>query len=199
MKQILPGVYHWTVTHPGIKIEVSSYYLAEERVLIDPLLPGDGMEGLPGEPEQVYLTNRHHYRHSGRFAEHFGCTVWCVESGLHEFKRGEKVRPFRFGDTLPGGIVAVEIGAICPDETALLIPRGEGLVALADGVVRDKDGPLGFVPDEYMGEEPEGIKAGLCQAYGRLLKQEFDHLLLAHGWPWVTGGKRALREFVEGR
>ena len=199
MKQILPGVYHWTVTHPSIKIEVSSYYLADERVLIDPLLPADGVEGLPGEPEQVYLTNRHHYRHSGRFAEHFGCNVWCVESGLHEFKRGEKLRSFRFGDTLPGGILAVEIGAICPDETALLIPRGDGLVALADGVVRDKDGPLGFVPDEYMGDDPEGVKSGLRQAYGRLLEREFDHLLLAHGWPWVTGGKRALREFVEGR
>jgi len=199
MKEILPGVYHWTVTHPSIKIEVSSYYLAEERVLIDPLLPKGGLEALPNDPEHVYLTNRHHYRHSGRFAEQFGCAVWCVESGLHEFKHGEKVRPFRFGDLLPGGILAVEIGAICPDETALIIPLGEGLAALADGVVRDKDGPLGFVPDAYMGEDPEGVKAGLREAYGRLLEQDFDHLLLAHGWPWVQGGKQALREFVEGR
>jgi hypothetical protein len=71
-------------------------------------------------------------------------------------------------------------------------------VALADGVVRDKDGPLGFVPDQYMGEDPEGVKAGLRKAYRRLLEHEFEHLLLAHGWPWITGGKRALREFLEG-
>jgi len=197
MQAILPGVYHWTVTHPSIKIEVSSYYLDEERVLIDPLVPAEGMEGFPSDPEHVLLTNRHHFRHAGRFAEIFGCAVWCVESGLHEFKRGEKVRPFRFDDLLPGGIRAIEIGAICPDETALLIPRGEGLVALADGVVRQQDGPLGFVPDAYMGDDPAGVKAGLREAYGRLLEQEFDHLLLAHGWPWIGGGKQALREFVE--
>lgn len=199
MKEILPGLYHWTVTHPNIKIEVSSYYLAEEQVLIDPLLPGEGLEAFPTDPQHAFLTNRHHYRHSGRFAEQFGCTVWCVESGLHEFKHGEKVRPFRFGDLLPGGILAVEIGAICPDETALIIPRGEGIAALADGVVRDKDSPLGFVPDEYMGDDPEAVKAGLREAYGRMLEHDFDHLLLAHGWPWIQGGKQALREFVEGR
>jgi hypothetical protein len=93
--------------------------------------------------------------------------------------------------------LALEVGALCPDETALLIPEAEGLLALADGVVRREDGPLGFVPDEYMGDDPEGVKAGLKQSYQRLLQRDFDHLLLAHGWPWIGGGKQALREFIE--
>jgi len=120
-----------------------------------------------------------------------------VESGLQEFSSGEQVRPFQFGDELPGGITALEIGAICPDETALHIPTAEGLLALADGVVRRDDGPLGFVPDQYM-DNPEEVKQGLRAAYRGLLDLEFDHLLLAHGQPWIGGGKQVLREFVGG-
>ena len=136
MNEILPGIYHWTVPHPKIKYEVSSYYLVDECVLIDPLVPPEGIDALPTKPQHILLTNRHHYRDSGRLQEALGCTVHCVEQGLHEFKEGEKVAPFHFGDTLSGNIQAVEVGAISPDETALLIPRGEGILAIADGVVR---------------------------------------------------------------
>ena len=199
MKEVLPGVLHWTRVHPKIKVEVSSYYLVEERVLLDPLAPAEGVESLPNEPRTVLLTNRHHWRDSRSFVDRFGCEVYCVESGLHEFKAGEPVTPFRWGEELPGGIEAIEIGALCPDETALAIPRGEGIVALADGAIRypDADSPLGFVPEQYMGDDPETVKAGLRKAYSKLLDREFDHLLLAHGHPWIGGGKAALRAFVK--
>ena len=68
--------------------------------------------------------------------------------------------------------------------------------ALADGIVRHEDGPLGFVPDEYMGGDLEAVKGALRDVYRRLLERDFDHLLLAHGFPWIGGGKQALREFV---
>lgn len=197
MKEILPGVQHWTVVHPKIGIPVSSYYLPEERVMIDPLVPEDGMSVFGSGPEHILLTNRHHYRDSGKLEAEFGCSVWCVESGMHEFTHGEQIRPFRFGDTLPGGIEAIEIGVLCPDETALLIGRAEGILAIADGIVRHGDGPLGFVPDAYLGEDPEAVKVGLKKSYGRLLDRDFDHLLFAHGSPWLGGGRQALREFVE--
>ena len=74
------------------------------------------------------------------------------------------VTPFHFGDELPGGIVVHEVGAICPDETALHIPAHRAL-ACADGVVRwpGVDG-LTFVPDWLM-DEPEQTKEGLRAAY----------------------------------
>jgi len=198
MKEIVPGVFHWTRKHPKIGIEVSSYFLAREGVLLDPLLPEEGLDGFPGKPAHVILTNRHHFRESDRFRDRFGCKVWCVEQGMNEFDHAQRVNPFRWGDDLPGGIVAVEIGALCPDETALYLSRDGGIVALADGVVRREDGPLGFVPDEYMGDDPEGVKHGLKAAYRRLANERrFDTLLLAHGWPWVGGAHEALRQFVE--
>jgi glyoxylase-like metal-dependent hydrolase (beta-lactamase superfamily II) len=56
--------------------------------------------------------------------------------------------------------------------------------------------PLDFVPDQLM-DDPEQTKAGLRDAYRRLLALDFDVLLLAHGDPVVGGAQQALREFVE--
>jgi hypothetical protein len=201
MREILPDIFHWTAQHPRIGIDVSSYWLRGGLVVLDPLLPRDGpgfLDGLDPPPEHVLLTNRHHYRDSGALSDRFQCTVWCAESGMHEFGESEPVRPFSFGDELPGGFVAVEVGEICPDETALYLPHHGGILAVADGIVRDGDSPLGFVPDEYMGDDPEAVKAGLRRAYRSLLDREIEHLLLAHGNPWTGGAGRALREFVDG-
>ena len=200
MREILPGLFHWTVVHPKIKIEVSSYYVRDARALLDPLIPAEGKERLRelGPPENVFLTNRHHYRHCAEIEREFGCRVWCNEAGLHEFSKGERVHGFRAGDILPGGIESYEVGAICADETALRIPVAEGALAIADGIVRDGDGSLSFVPDELLGDDPVEVKRGLRAAYARLLDLDFDHLLFAHGEPWLGGGKEVLRAFAEG-
>ena len=112
MEEILPGIFHWTQAHPKIKIDVSSYYLQPERVLIDPLIPDEGLEWFAEyPPENIYMSIRHHYRHCGEFQDEYGCKVWCVEQGMHELTHGERVQPFHFGDTLPGN---VEIGRSFP-------------------------------------------------------------------------------------
>lgn len=200
MREILPGLFHWTAVHPKIRIEVSSYWLEPARVVFDPLLPEEGLDAFRGDSaplEHVILTNRHHWRHTGRLVEAFGCRVWCNREGLHEFRDGEPVEGFRAGETLPGGIRSFEVGALCPDETAFLLPVAEGALAVADGVVRDGDGPLVFVPDALLGDDPDAVKRGLRDAYRRLLELDFDHLLLAHGDPWIGGAREALRRFVD--
>ncbi len=197
MEEIASGIWHWVARHPRIKIEVSSYYLPAERVLIDPLVPSEGLDWFAEHepPAYVLLTNRHHYRSSARFAERFGVTVHCVREGLHEFTGGERVEPFDFGDELPGEVVAHAVGAICPDETALHIPARHAL-ALADGAVRwEAGGPLTFVPDFLM-DEPEMTKEGLRASYRRLAKLDFQHLLLAHGEPFVGTGREELAAFA---
>lgn len=213
-REILPGLWHWTAPHPKIKIEVSTYFVAPVRVLLDPLLPpGGGLAWLRqhGPPEHVILTNRHHWRHCSEIAATFECPVWCNETGLHEFAKvdgREWVRGFRAGELLPGAIESHEVGMLCPDETALrfTLAGGEGCLAVADGVVRlgeggAGDGPLAFVPDFLIADEAqqvEGVKRGLEQAYRRLLDLEWDALLLAHGLPIERGGKDALARFVAG-
>jgi len=195
IEAVAPGLWHWAVPHEHMGIEVSSYYLERERVLLDPMIPPAGIEWFEdvGAPEHVLLTNRHHDRQAWKLRDAFGCTVHCVRSGLHELQGRGDVEAFDFGDELPGGAVAYEVDAICPDETALYVPAMRAL-ACADGVVRFGGEELRFVPDAYM-DEPELTKAALREAYGRLLELDFDLLLLAHGGP-VVDGKNALRAFV---
>jgi hypothetical protein len=204
IREILPGVFHWTAPHPRIGIEVSSYWLEESGVLFDPLVPPqEGLEWFAGRsaaPTAILLSNRHHYRESARFAERFGCAVHCNRLGLHEFSAGQDVVGFDVGDALPGGVLARELDAICPDDTALQLTEKEALV-LADGVVlggpHGQTGALGFVPDSLM-DDPPATKRGLLDACARLLADcEFTHLLLAHGGPVLGDGREQLRELVE--
>ena len=201
MREVLPGIFHWTTLHPKIHIDVSSYWLDESGVAIDPLVPEeDGLEwfaGRPTRPTTVLLSNRHHYRDSARFAEAFGCTVRCTRAGLHEFTHGEAVEGFEPGDRLPGGVVACEVGGLCPDETALYLPEKRA-VFLADGLVRvGADGLLGFVPDVLM-DDPPATKRELLAAYSRLLDElDFEHVLLAHGDPLIGDGRARLQEVVD--
>ncbi len=212
-REIRPGLFHWTAVHPEIRIEVSSYWLADAKVLLDPLLPSGGLDWLRevGPPEHVILTNRLHWRHASEIAGRFGCPVWCNELGL-DWLAGrpgrERVRGFRAGRRLPGGIESHPVGVLCPDETALRFElAGAGAcLAVADGVVRmDEAGrgdePLVFVPDSLLADDPadvEPVKRGLRQAYRRLCELEWDTLLLAHGLPLVGNGREALRAFAGG-
>jgi hypothetical protein len=197
MREIAPGLFHWTARHPKIRMDVSSYWLAAERVVIDPIVPPDGLEWLErhGPPEHVLLTIGHHDRDSWRLRDAFGCTVHCSRHGLHRLKGRGTVEAFDVGDELPGGVIVQEVGSLCPDEHALYIPAHRAL-ACGDGVVQwPGSQELSFVLDEYM-DEPDETKAGLRAAYRRLLDLDFVHLLLAHGDPVVASGKEALRTFV---
>jgi glyoxylase-like metal-dependent hydrolase (beta-lactamase superfamily II) len=198
MEEIAPGLWHWTARRDSIGMDVSSYYLEPERVILDPMIPPAGLEWFEahGAPEHAVLTNRHHDRDAWRLRDAFGCSVHCIRNGVHELDGRGPVEAFDFGDELPGKILVHEVDALCPDETALYIPSHRAL-ACADGVVRGFGGEgLQFVPDWLM-DDPEQTKEGLRRSYRDLLELDFVLLLLAHGAPVVGEGDRALRAFVE--
>jgi glyoxylase-like metal-dependent hydrolase (beta-lactamase superfamily II) len=196
VQEIVPGIWHWMAKHDRIGVEVSSYYLAPERVVLDPVTPDEGLDWFEehGRPEHILLTNRHHDRHAWELRAAFGCTVHCIRNGVYELEGRGPVEPFDFGDTLPGNAVVYEIDAICPDETALYLPDHRAL-AVADGVIRYGDA-LGFVRDELM-DDPQDTKPALREAYRKVLDLDFDALLVAHGRPLAEGAQEALRGFVE--
>jgi len=197
MRELLDGVYHWSAVHPNIGMEVCTHYVAPARTLIDPMASDEAIDWLRenGErPDRIVLTNRHHLRGSERSRDEFGCSIHCHRAGLFEFKGGPDVEGFAFGDELAPKIQALEVGAICEEETALLIDRGPGAIAVADGIINY--GGLRFVPDNLIGENPEFIKEQLRRAYAKFLDRRFDAILFAHGEPIADGGKEALMEFL---
>jgi hypothetical protein len=199
MEEILPGVFHWTAFHRGIGLDVSSHYVEDSRTLIDPMLPSEGVDWFRTRraPERIVLTIRHHYRHSDAFVQEFGVEVWCHRDGLHEFEDGPGVKGYVFGDALAPGLMALEMDVISPDDTTLRIDAAEGALAFGDALVHWGEGRVGFVQDDFLGDDPEGVKRGLRAALDRLVaEQEFDHLLFAHGDPIVGDGRAALERFL---
>jgi glyoxylase-like metal-dependent hydrolase (beta-lactamase superfamily II) len=198
VQEIASGIWHWTAPHPKIGMDVSSYYVADLGLLLDPQTPPEVIDRLEelGPPKAVLLTNRHHYRSCPELVERFGTTVRVPRVGLYEFSEGEPVRPYDFGQELLDGAVQVhEVGGISPDESALFIPSVKAL-AVADGVI-SYDG-LRFVPDEHF-DDPQSDQAKLKEAYSRLASElDFDVLLPAHGEPIASGAREQLRDFAAG-
>jgi glyoxylase-like metal-dependent hydrolase (beta-lactamase superfamily II) len=185
------GVRHWTARHPKIKIEVSSYWLPELGVLLDPLAVPDDVEGVT----EIVLSNRHHKRDAFDAAERFGAPVRVPRVGLHAFDDDEPVEPYDFEEPFgEGPITAYQVTGYWPDDCALHIPSVSAL-AIADTVINY--GGLRFVPDYLMGDDPEAEKRDMKATLGRLAEElEFEHLLFAHGDPVPGEGRERLREFA---
>jgi len=195
MDDVIPGILHWKAKHPNIGADVSSYLLTDSGTVLDPMLPeGEGADWIGHDVQRVVLTVRHHRRS----APDLGVPVFVHSSGMHEFE-GEAldVHGYDAGDELAPGVRVLPFGRICPDDAVLHIALGDGVLAFGDGLLNY--GGLGHPPDQYIGDDPEAIKADIVEGLVPLLDEDFDTLLFAHGEPVARGGKALLREFVESR
>jgi glyoxylase-like metal-dependent hydrolase (beta-lactamase superfamily II) len=192
MEELTPGIWHWTAPHPNIGVDVSSYWIPGLRLLLDPIAVPDEVDGV----DSILLSCRHHVRDSIEAAERFGATIQAPRTGMHEYGQGTPIQPYDVGDGLvSGAVTAHQVGGLSPDETALHIPSLSAL-SIADGAIRYGE-DLDFVPDRYM-DDPDKDKADLKRGFGELADQlDFDVLLLAHGKPYPSGGRDALRAFAE--
>jgi hypothetical protein len=193
MHEIAPGIRHWTAPHPNLGIEVSSYWLPDLRVLLDPLAVPEEVDGI----EEIVLTNRHHKRDMLAAHERFGAPIRAPQVGMHDFDEDDPVDPYDFEQPLAGAaITPYQVTELWPDDCVLHIPRLNAL-AIADTVVHYGD-ELTFVPDQYM-DDPEAEKRGIRDGLARLADRlDFEHLLVAHGTPIPGEGRERLREFASG-
>src|SRR5689334_13562977 len=157
MDEVIPGILHWQARHPNIGADVSSYLLTDSGTALDPILPeGESPQWLGHPVEKIILTVRHH----ARSCAEFGVPVLVHSSGLHDYQGGDlDVHAYETGEELAPGVRALAFGRICPDDTALKIDLGPGVLAFGDGLINY--GQLGHPPDQYLGEDPEAIKADI--------------------------------------
>jgi hypothetical protein len=193
MHEIAPGIRHWTAKHPKHGLEVSSYWLPDLKVLLDPLEVPEEVDGV----DLIVLSNRNHNRSMLAAHERFGAPIRAPRVGMQEFEEGDPVEPYDFEEPLAGGaITPYQVTELWPDDCALHMPQLNAL-AIADTVVH-YEGELGFVPDEYM-DDPEAEKRGIREGLARLADDlDFEHLLVAHGPPIAGQGRERLREFADG-
>jgi glyoxylase-like metal-dependent hydrolase (beta-lactamase superfamily II) len=207
MRELAPGVWHWTAPHPEWHEgepwdrHVSSYAIEADRLLLfDPLAVPDELLEHAGDPA-VVLTAPWHERDARRLVDELGTPVYTPLPDTAEYlmetygitaeQAGDgspdlrwlfkeeigEARPYAAGDRLDVGVEAFP--GQKPNDTVLWI-EARGAVVAGDTLVDFGDG-LEINPRwlEMAGGRREDVVAGLAP----LLDLPVDHVLLSHGGP----------------
>jgi glyoxylase-like metal-dependent hydrolase (beta-lactamase superfamily II) len=200
--RIADGLWRWTGWHEEWKQEVGCVYLetADGICLFDPLVPPEDTERFlaaldrdverAGAEVHVLITVFWHARHARELLERYGGRLWAPSRARAAVARraGEVTDPFRPGDPLPGGILALETGR--GTEAAYYVPEHRALVP-GDVLLGAEGGGLRFCPESWL---PSGTgHARLREALRPVLDLDVERVLVSHGEPVLERGADALR------
>jgi glyoxylase-like metal-dependent hydrolase (beta-lactamase superfamily II) len=195
VNEIVPGIQTWSVFSEGKGFDFNGYAVqtAEGTVLVDPPEPdaaGWGLLDVLAPYEGVYVTNRNHSRAAATFRDRYGARVRIHERDA-ERADVDADDLMSGGETVAGEVELVHVPGKSPGEIALHVPARRALI-VGDLVIGVPDGELSTYPDEVIRD-----KEALYRSAAGLLELEFDALLVCDGRPFPSGGKEALRRFVE--
>ena len=199
MKEITPGVWTWSVFNHERGINFNGHMVANEDgcVLIDPPPMTDqdlDQAETQGPPSAIIITNRHHTRDAMTPASRFKARVLMHELDAEAIPPSVRLGGvFRGGDTLPGGLLVITLMAQkSPGETALLLPKANAII-LGDALIGKPPGHFTLLPDDKFADVAHA-RDGLR----RLLDFPFEAVLVGDGQSILTGGRRAVSEFLTG-
>jgi hypothetical protein len=197
--ELRPGLYRWTAKHPeaetdpepgspsdwGPDVGSVAYAAPDALVLVDPLVPpdrGDVLQELDalvrrhGQGVALLTTLQFHSRSRQRLAERYGAST----------SRAKKA--------LPVGVETVPIRGA--GETMVWLPEHRALIP-GDRLLGDEDGGLRLCPDSWLRYLPSKMRqTGLRKALRPLLDLPVEMVLVSHGEPVLTGGRRALAQVL---
>jgi hypothetical protein len=193
VQEIASGLRRWTSRHDHWEEDVASLAVETDDglVLIDPLnVPRE-----LGKPDHVLVTVYWHGRHT---SDAGAAQVWASTRSARPLgSRGIGVTDaFRAGDELPGGIQAfqtarsAEVAYWLPEQRSVVV----GDVLLGAGAKpRATEDPLRLCPEGWLGKAThEDLKDSLRP----LLDLPVERVLVSHGVPILSEGKRALATVV---
>ena len=187
MEQLFPGFYCWRASFRPGREAYSAWVEGEtENVLIDPLTPEEGLSRFshPSKAVIVLLTNANHERDAYSIKLALRAEIWAPAAALSDLDVTPD-RVYSSDEELPCGLQAFHLdGSHSPGETALLIPRGPGVLVIGDGLIAQPDGDWRvFQPHERAALRPLEAVA-------------FDALVTSHGAPVLSGAQERLRSFL---
>lgn len=196
LRQILPGIWQWSWFSEEKKLDFNGHLLtvSEHRILVDP--PPMASEELAqsrrgGQVDYILLTNRDHVREAMTLQTEFHCQVWVPEADAPEMAiKADKT--YKDGELLAGGIWAIHLNdQKSPGESALFLQQGKGIMIVGDALIGKPPGAVGMLLAEKYADAAkarEGLK--------RLLKYNFDTLLVGDGAAILTGAKPVVEKFL---
>lgn len=197
MKQLLPGVWQWSWFSQEKQVDFNGLFLTtgEHRVLVDPppMTPDDLNQAKQGgQVDYILLTNRDHEREAATYQQAFDCQVMVPESDASQMAiKADKT--YKDGELLAGGIWVIHLkDQKSPGESALFIQQGKGVLIVGDALIGKPPGSLAMLSAEKYadaGKAREGLR--------RLLKYNFDTILVGDGTSILTGAKQAVERLLQ--
>lgn len=197
MKPILPGIATWSWFSEEKQINFNGHLLdvGEHRILVDPPPLSDAdltQLSTAGPVDYILLTNRDHVREAATYKEALNTRVYVPEKDAPEMSVTPD-KTFVDGELLPGGIWVVQLSdQKSPGESALFIDQGRGILIVGDALLGKPEGSVSMLPAEkYV--DPAKAREGLR----RLLKYNFDSLLVGDGSSVLTGAKTVVEQALQ--
>lgn len=197
MKPILPGIATWSWFSEEKQLNFNGHLLdvGEHRIFVDPPpLADTDLSKLTsaGQVDYILLTNRDHERESATYKDVLKTRVYVPQADAPEMSVTPD-KTFVDGELLPGGIWVVQLSnQKSPGESALFIQQGRGILIVGDALLGKPEGAVSMLPAEKY-TDPAMAREGLR----RLLKYNFDSLLVGDGTSILTGAKAIVAKALE--
>jgi glyoxylase-like metal-dependent hydrolase (beta-lactamase superfamily II) len=197
MKQLLPGFWQWSWFSEEKQLDFNGLFLVvgEHKLLIDPPpMAGEDQAFVRrnGPVDYIIVTNRDHAREAGPCQVTFSCQLQVPEADASQMDL-KPTKTFRDQELLPGGIWVVHLkDQKSPGESALFIPQGKGVLIVGDALIGKPAGAVSMLAAEKyadLGKAREGLR--------RLLKYNFETLLVGDGTSIMTGAKTAVERTLQ--
>lgn len=196
MKQLLPGIWQWSWFSEEKQLDFNGLFLlvGDHKILVDPpplTAEASTVIRRNGPVDYIIVTNRDHAREAATCQVEFRCQLLVPDADAAQMEVAP-TRTFRDGELLPGGIWVVQLNAQkSPGESALFIQQGRGVLIVGDALIGKPAGAVSLLPaDKYAdaGKAKEGLR--------RLLKYQFDSLLVGDGVSILTGAKQRVEQLL---
>jgi glyoxylase-like metal-dependent hydrolase (beta-lactamase superfamily II) len=196
MKALLPGIWQWSWFSEEKQLNFNGLFLTvgEHKILIDPppMTPeASTFVRRQGQVDYIIVTNRDHVREAAACQADFRCQLQVPDADASQMDL-KPSKTFNDGELLPGGIWVVHLqDQKSPGESALFLQQGKGVLIVGDALIGKPPGALSLLPAEKYSDAGKA-KAGLR----RLLKYQFDAILVGDGVSILTGAKAVVEQAV---
>lgn len=197
MKPLLSGIWQWSWFSDEKQIDFNGLFLTvgEHKIIIDPppmTAEASTMIRRNGPVDYIIVTNRDHVREAVTVQAEFKCQLFVPEADAAQMDV-KATKTFKDQELLPGGIWVIQLkDQKSPGESALFIQQGKGVLIVGDALLGKPAGALSMLPAEKYAD-PEKAREGLR----RLLKYQFDSVLVGDGTSIMTGAKPIMEQALQ--